>query len=696
MAFFPSRWFRTHKTGLTLFAVVLLFLVCGSYAGSEWYNSKLSDINNGIHRVPGLGWLNLPKYETFFLQDTFRLGLDLKSGTHLVYQADVSRVPVADRASAVDGVRDVIERRVNAFGVSEPIVQTVKVGDEYRVIVELAGVLDPQKAKQLIGETPLLEFKESNPEGAVKKELTPEQKRQLDAFNAAAKKKAEDILAKARAGEDFAALAKSSSEDTATKDAGGDLGVVTSASPYASFLAEVKGLKKSDVSPKLAQTAEGFSVLKLTDARMGQEVNASHILICYKGASRCDKDTSKEDAKKKADELKKQATATNFADLAKANSTEPNAASSGGSLGWFGKGMMTKSFEDAVFSLKKGEVSQVVETEFGYHIVYKQDERQIQEFQIARILFRTQSAEGILPPADPWKMTGLTGKQLKRAYVEFDPTTQLPEVGIEFNDEGKKLFGEITGRNVGKPVAIFLDGQPISVPTVNQAITDGRAVIQGNFDIEEAKKLTRDLNTGALPVPIVNIGEQTIGATLGAESLQKSMNAGLIGFLLVAIFMIVFYRLPGLIAVIALCMYTAFTLALFKVWPVTLSLAGIAGFILSIGMAVDANILIFERLKEELRWGRTLEGAVTNGFKRAWTSIRDSNVSSLITCVILFWFSASLIKGFALTLALGILVSMFSAIVVTRIALRFVTSSLKIQSFWLFSGKKSGDSSSVK
>jgi preprotein translocase subunit SecD len=411
-------------------------------------------------------------------------------------------------------------------------------------------------------------------------------------------------------------------------------------------------------------------------------------LICFKGATRCEKETSKEDAKKKIDELKKQATPQNFVDLAKKNSTEPGASERGGDLGWFARGAMVKAFEDAAFSLKKNSISEAIETEFGYHIIWKNDERAIPEYRIARILFKTKSEADYLEISSPWKETGLTGKQLKRASVDFNNPTSSPQIALEFNDEGKKLFATMTGANVGKPIAIFLDGEPISVPTVQQPILDGSAIITGDFTLKEAKLLAQRLTTGALPVPITLLSQQTIGPSLGEESLRKSLSAGLFGFLLVALFMIFFYRLPGLLAIIALIIYTSLSLAIFKGWPsFTLSLAGIAGFILSIGMAVDANILIFERMKEELRSGKKLDTAVAEGFRRAWTSIRDSNVSSLITCVVLFSFSASLIKGFALTLAIGILVSMFSAIVITRVFLKTVAGWRLKKYHWLFCAK---------
>ncbi len=232
------------------------------------------------------------------------------------------------------------------------------------------------------------------------------------------------------------------------------------------------------------------------------------------------------------------------------------------------------------------------------------------------------------------------------------------------------MFQKITGENIGKTIAIFLDGSPISTPQVNEAITGGEAVIEGDFTLDEAKTLARRLNEGALPVPITLVNQRSIGPSLGAEALERSVLAGTIAIVALAIFMIGYYRYPGLIAMIALSIYGLVLLAIFKIWPITLTLSGIAGFLLSLGMAVDANVLIFERLREELRRGKSLSAALDDGFKRAWLSIRDSNVSSLITCAILTWFGTSLIKGFALTLAIGIVLSLFTAITVTRTLLK--------------------------
>ena len=513
----------------------------------------------------------------YFKEIKVHLGLDLQGGTHLVYKADTADIPSSDRSEAIEGVRDVIERRVNAFGVSEPIVQTSKSGDEYRVIVELPGVTDVTQAIQMIGETPLLEFREQ-----AAPELDDDQAQAMKAYNADAKIRAAEIL--------------------------------------------------------LSALDEG----------------------------------------------------TDFAELAKEKSEGPS-AENGGDLGEFGRGAMVPEFDEVIFDkAETGKVyPEVVETMFGYHIIKVEnkttttnDEGVEEEKATARhILIQIQSEEAAATAN--YVNTGLSGKHLDSAQVQFDQSTGQPEISLKFNDEGKDLFAEITKRNLSKPVAIYLAHAPISIPVVQAEITTGEAVITGSFTLEEAKILTRRLNSGALPIPISLLNQQNIGATLGQESVERSLFAGILGLVLVAIFMIAYYRLPGLLAVLALSIYALLVLAIFKLWPVTLTLAGIAGFILSIGMAVDANVLIFERLKEELRRGKPILSAVEDGFKRAWPSIRDSNVSSLITCVILIWFGTSLIKGFAITLGIGILLSMFSAITITRNFLR-ISALKKWKGFWMY------------
>lgn len=381
-----------------------------------------------------------------------RYGLDLSGGTHLVLEADMSKIASSDRNQAFASAKDIVERRVNLYGLTEPVVQQAKVADSYRIIVEIPGISDSNQAIDLIGKTAQLTFREEGTTSA--KEATP------------------------------------------------------------SSLLEV----------------------------------------------------------------------------------------------WS-------------------------------------------------------------------KLTELTGKNLKRSEVQFDTQTGSPTVGLEFDTEGAKLFSEITGKNIGKTVAIFLDDQLLSAPKVNEEIPNGKAIISGKFSLDEAKRLSIALNAGALPVPLKVIEQRNIGATLGAESIHKSLLAGIIGLSIVALFMIVNYGFLGVVADIALIIYSLIVFALLKLIPVTLTLAGIAGFILSIGMAVDANILIFERIKEEIRWGKDRVTALTLGFDRAFPSIRDSNASSLITCAILYWFGTGMVRGFAITLAIGILVSLFSAITVTRTLLRFIYHS---------------------
>lgn len=286
----------------------------------------------------------------------------------------------------------------------------------------------------------------------------------------------------------------------------------------------------------------------------------------------------------------------------------------------------------------------------------------------AQLDFREQDSAN----EQSWIPTGLSGKQLKKASVSFEANTNKPEVSLEFNADGAKLFGQITERNVSKPIAIFLDEEILSAPTVQQKITGGNAVITGTFTTEEVKQLVNLLNAGALDVPISLVEQRTVGATLGEQSVKESLVAGLIGLALVALFMLISYRLAGLVAVLALIGYTLVTLGLFKLIPVTLTLAGIAGFILSIGMAVDANILIFERLREELRLGKDLHYGLEEAFRRAWPSVRDSNAATLLTCAVLYFTTTGSVRGFAITLAIGVIVSLFSSITLSRALLRLL------------------------
>jgi len=411
----------------------------------------------------------------------FKLGLDLSGGTHLEYAADTSKLAPADIQDSLNALQTVIERRVNAFGVGEPVVQTEQGGalgnGAYRLIVELPGVTDVNKAIALIGQTPTLDFKLVN---------------------------------------------------------------------------------------------KGFE-----------------------------------------------------SNLTVASSTAPG---------------------------------------------------------------------GVVPNPAAFTDTGLSGKYLTGASLQFGGSSNAlqttPVVQVTFNGDGAAIFSDITTKNVGSELAIFLDGNLISAPVIQTPITDGKAIISGSFTAQTAKELATNLNLGALPVPINLESTQTIGATLGAEAAHAGVVAGLIGFLAVAVFMILWYRLPGVVSVVSLGIYVALMLALFKFIPVVLTAAGIAGFILSVGLAVDANILIAERIKEELAAGKKTDAAIREGFSRAWLAIRDSNIAHIIAAVILFWFSTSLIKGFALVFGLGVIVSMLSAITISRtflLALGINTES-KLGHFLMRSG----------
>ncbi len=291
---------------------------------------------------------------------------------------------------------------------------------------------------------------------------------------------------------------------------------------------------------------------------------------------------------------------------------------------------------------------------------------------------------------NPYTDTGLTGRYLESAQLEFTSgqSGQLanePIVSIRFNQEGGDLFASITRDNVGQQLAIFLDGEIISAPRINEAITGGTAIISGGFTANEARDLAQNLSFGALPLPIELQSTQTVGATLGQEVLNKGIKAAAAGFGLVLIFMVFWYRLPGLVAVISLLGYIVIMLALFQLIPVVLTAAGLAGFVLSLGMAVDANVLVFERVKEEMRAGRPSREAFSTGFTRAWGAIRDGNITSLLSAIILFWFGTSLVKGFALVFGIGIVISMISALIVSRTILLSLPNVTKEKSpFWSF------------
>lgn len=473
-------------------------------------------------------------------------------------------------------------------------------------------------------------------------------------------------------GTDFKTVVQKYSEDTTTTlSNGGDLGFIDERQ-YPELYQWAQGHKNGEVSRDLLKTAEGWNIVKLIDSKEGDEVvSASNLLICYQGSTNCTASTTKADALKQIQEIRKQATPQNFNELAKKYSTDPSAKINSGDLGFFRKGAWVQPFDDTVWKMATNTISDPVLTDYGYHLIYKKDQFKMKNYHLVRILVKTKSVQDILPPQEDWKNTGLSGKQLKKAEVVQDPQSGATQVSLNFDDEGGKLFADLTGRNIGKPIAIFLDGEIISAPRVDRQINEGRAVITGNFDVASARQLAINLNAGALPVPVEQLSQEKIDATLGAASLKASFTAGLYGLIIIMIFMILYYRLPGLLSVVSLAFYSILSLAIFKLAGVTLTLSGIAGFILSIGMAVDANILVFERLKEELHAGKSFHPALEESFLRSWPSIRDGHITALISCVFLMWFGSGFVQGFAVILALGTIINLFTAITITRTFMRF-------------------------
>lgn len=668
------------------------------------------------------------------------LGLDLQGGSQLDYKIDLRKVPEKDKQAIVDGVSSVITKRVNGLGVAEPNIFLSEMGDEQHIIVELAGIKDLEEAKKIVGKTIQLEFKEQ------KSEMDFGEKEERQTY-------AENVLGKAKDSEDFKLVGEEEQQAEPGKvefkevdfQFGSEITATTrnvleelDAGEVHKELIDSKGEYTIGEQGQLVEKT-GFLILKLLETReevrFEKEVDASHILVSYQGAEEAVEGITRteEEARKRIKEVKaKLDEGGSFSGLAKEYSDDKTSAENGGTL----ENPVNKSasyvpeFRDTTLGIEnKGDLSEIFKTKYGFHIVKADTIRtDVKETQ-----YKYQQIWVSTVP-DPWKDTELTGKFFVHADVQLDDLYQ-PYVSIQFNGEGGDLFEEMTGRNVNKPIAIFVGGELISAPNVKEKIAGGSAQISGRFTPEEASELARDLNTGAIPAPIILTGQYSIGASLGQDALQKSLWAGLIGIIVLAIFMILYYRLPGLLADIALAVYAIILLFLIKseihlgiaitvaivifialvykilnskdpAWektlsfllscvvlffityvlrtPIVLTLAGVAGVILSIGMAVDANILIFERIKEELREGKPLGLAIDVGFDRAWSSIRDSNFSSLITCAILFYFGSSIIQGFAFNLAAGILVSMLTAITVTKTFLRALVGTRLGEKMWLW------------
>ncbi|MFZ2804250.1 MAG: protein translocase subunit SecD [Patescibacteria group bacterium] len=655
--------------------IVLLAIVVAGVAYPPPANTAIDWVNKtlGVH----IG----------HIEKGFVLGLDLQGGTRLEYQADTTQVATADKPSAMDGVRDVIERRVNTLGVSEPLVTTAQVGTDWRVDVELAGISDINQAIDLIGKTPTLVFEVQNT-STQPTSLTDDQQAQMDASNTAMAMQAKADLAKIQKDPTIlAALAKASSTDAESQPSGGDLGFIKDKPEYAELYQGLETYKPGVVDKVIEITNSYVIANVLNTETSGTEYHVAHILIPYAGAEGASTSTTatKAEAQAQAQSILKQVTPQNFSDIAKKYSQEPGAAQSGGDLGWFGPGTMVQQFEAAAFALKPGQISQVVETPFGFHIIYLIAERPATDIHVQAMFYKKLQPSDILPVPSDWTPTQLTGKQLQKATVDFDQRTGAPEVSLQFDGDGTTLFADMTKNNIGKPIAIFLDGAPISIPTVQSEITGGQAVITGDYSIAEAKDLAQQLQAGALPVPIKLIEQQTVGPTLGQDSVSKSLTAGLFAVLFITIFMLFWYRAPGFFSILSLGLYVGISFTIFKLLPVTLTLAGIGGFILSLGIAVDANVLVYERLKEELRSGKPYRTALEEAFKRAWPSIFDGNMTTIISSAVLYWFSSSIIKGFALTLAIGVIVSLFTSIIVTRNILRLVVSTgIQEKLPWLF------------
>ncbi|MCX6714908.1 MAG: protein translocase subunit SecD [Candidatus Uhrbacteria bacterium] len=678
---------KVHKPWKAKVATVVFLivtLVAGFYDFPHAWNVTAGFVKAKAH-------VSLPVLN----EHAYRLGLDLQGGTHLVYSADMKEIPEKDRANALSGVRDVIERRVNAFGVSEPLVQTTSTGGVSRVIVELAGVLNVSDAIKQIGETPVLEFKEQGSKTDTKPTAADQTK--LAELQKADRAAAQAVLLRAQKGEDFDKLVAEVSTEAAKADTKGIMPKITSDSAQYPEIAKALTQNKPKAGSVFWKTVESggsIEIFKVLENTTANNMHLSHILICSKGKQGCSKDTSAIDANIQISNLKKEATPQNFADLAKKNSTDPSAATNGGDLGYATADKYVPAFGAAAETLPVGKISDIVETDFGYHLIYKQDQKVIPAFKIQRIAMKLSTMADVLPPASPWKNTQLSGKQLQSAVVEFDQKTGNPYVGITFDKDGGDLFGTLTAANVGKPIAIFLDGSPISTPVVQAAIYGGRAVITGNFTLDEAKILAQRLNAGALPVPVTLLSQQTVGPTLGSVSLQKSIMAALIGFLLVTIYMIGMYRLPGVIAIVALLLFSSLNMLAYRLFGVTITLAGIAGLVLSLGIAVDANVLIIERLKEEYASGRGLISSADEAERRAWAAIRDGHFTTLISSVVLYWFSSSFIRGFALTLGIGVVLSLFTAIYVARQYLHTVFGWKWTHKPILFGVKKNEDNKS--
>ena len=577
------------------------------------------------------------------------LGLDLQGGIHLVYQADLtdpeSGEPVEVSADQMEALQRAIERRVNSSGLGEPIIQILGAD---RLLIQLPGVRDRERAVSLIGETARLEFK----------------RRELNVARDVTEITAEDILSvsvgpmPAPPGAEDAAP-EPEAEPTPTPESGeAQPPVPPEVAAALERAIEEEGL--ADETPSPPMLIIDFS----ESGAQSMQAIADRLLASF---------------------------ATYLESVQRGDLLPPSTLD-----------LVVDGAEYQRFAVNGSNINRVEGTNtFAINLPPDAD-NQPQDMEEAKA--RVGENPNIVFTEIQGYMdedTGLTGDDLARAFPGQHTTSQLPIVNLEFDDNGTRVFGEMTTDIVRKAeetgirdqIAIILDGEELISPQVNSPITAGTAIIEGrDFTVERVRDLALLLESGRLPVPITLIQERDVDAILGADSLAKSLVAGVVGLGLVLAFMTLYYRLPGLMASIALVIYATLVLAVFKLTPVTLTLSGVAALILSIGMAVDANILIFERMKDELRAGRTLLTSINIGFDRAWPAIRDGNVSTLITCGILFWFAdqlgASIVQGFAATLAIGVCLSMFTAITVSRALLRIAASArfMRVIRLWLPSG----------
>ena len=584
-----------RRNARILITIAIITAICGTILGVQ--KVSLNNLERGSDDLLGL-----------------TLGLDLQGGSHLIYQAinPETEMPGGVTEDQMKSLSRTIERRVNASGLGEPIIQIL---GEDRLLIQLPGIRDPGRAKALIGETARLEFKH----------------RTTDVPPKAVENITDDDIISVKA-EEVQSDGTFITEEERNNEVSTDP-IETAEALVVEFTAE--GFDKFSQVFQMLITSANKS---MSVAQTGTLIPPARLGINIEGQEQLRYNTLGLNMYPVWTEMRGES------ELVVNKFIIALPSSDDGSKGAI-------SVEDA--NIKIGTTPTI-------------------SFEIS---------EGYID-----EDIGLSGDDLENAYPSQHQASGAPIVNIEFNERGTKAFGELTTEIYAKQqssgirdqIAIILDGQELIAPVVNSPITAGTAIIQGgDFTLERVKDLALLLESGRLPVPIQLIQERDVDAMLGADSLKKSVIAGTAGLSLVLLFMILYYRVPGLIASLSLLIYAMIVLTIFKMLPITLTLSGVAAAILSIGMAVDANILIFERMKDELRTGRTMLSSINIGFNRAWPAIRDGNVSTLITCAILYWFSdqlgATIVQGFAITLAVGVAVSMFTAITVSRTFMRVVT-----------------------